>query len=92
MNTVRKYRPEDDDDRPRRRPATGFRCPYCTREIPIRDRPRRRPATGFRCPYCTREIPIRRSKVTLAGIVLFWLLLFSLIGTLFCWVGLLLRD
>jgi hypothetical protein len=47
----------------------------------------------FRCPYCrsTRE-PIRGRKVSLAGWILFLVLMGSCVGLLVCWIGLLLTE
>ncbi len=53
------------------------------------------PAPGqiqFHCPYCSSSLPpLRRTKVSSAGWILFWVLLFFTCA-LFCWVGLLVRE
>lgn len=47
----------------------------------------------FRCPFCRyRGAPVVSSKITTGGWIAFWVLLLSLVGALFCWVGLLMRE
>lgn len=48
---------------------------------------------GFKCPFCqSTQPPLIREKVSTAGWVWFILLFGSCIGTLFCWVGLLMKE
>lgn len=50
-------------------------------------------ATGFKCPFCQSTAPpLVRQKISTAGWVWFILLFGSCIGTLFCWIGLLMKD
>jgi len=58
---------------------------------PIPDyKPARPERRGFECPYChNRAMPRTGTKVSQAGWVLFIIMLFSFIGTLFCWIPLL---
>lgn len=46
----------------------------------------------FRCPYCQSSLPpLRKSEVSNAGWVLFWVL-FLFTCALLCWIGLLIRN
>jgi hypothetical protein len=51
------------------------------------------PASGFRCPFCqSTQPPLIRQNISTAGWVWFILLFGSCIGTLFCWIGLLMKE
>lgn len=74
------FEPVDEDDRPRRKRRRS--------QDEDEDKPRRR--GRFRCPYCGSDLPpTRQSKVSQAGWVVFFWLAISCIGTLFCWIPLL---
>lgn len=50
-------------------------------------------ANGFRCPFCgSTNPPLIRQKISTAGWVWFIILFGSCIGTLFCWIGFLMKD
>ncbi len=69
-----RYR-DDHDDRPRRR------------DEDYEDRPRR----GFRCPYCgTSEPPVIRQQISVAGWVVFAVMLFVCLPLFF--IGLLMNE
>lgn len=51
------------------------------------------PPAGFICPFCHTTIPpMHYVKVSLAGWVIFVVLLVSCFGILFAWVGLLFKE
>lgn len=50
-------------------------------------------APAFKCPFCQSTAqPLIRQKVSTAGWIWFIVLFGSCIGTVFCWIGLLLKE
>lgn len=50
-------------------------------------------AMVWTCPYCRFQgRPQESLKIATAGWIIFFLMLFSCVGTLFCWLPLLIRD
>jgi hypothetical protein len=48
---------------------------------------------GFRCPFCkTNRRPIIREQISLAGWIVFAVLLLSGCGAIVCWIGLLMKE
>lgn len=58
-----------------------------------RKRRRSTKVIGFCCPYCGTDAPPDiRSEITTAGWITFFVLLSSVCGLLFCWIGFLIRE